>query len=241
MLTIGICDDITEDLLRIHTYLTKYFSPNNIQANISVYKSGHELLNSPINLRKFDILFLDVRMPQLNGIDIGREVRRHNQRVKIIYITGYLEYIRPAVDTAHCFFYLLKPITYEQLAEKLTIVLDYIKESQQKIELISNKTKWYYSASEIYYFERIDRKTYVRTTAKTSIYIYTPIIELAEKLKDLGFASPHRSFLVNMEHIRSMTESNILLSNKVEISLAQRKSASFKIAYNAYLQKCLIQ
>lgn len=240
MLKIGICDDSAVDLTLIKTHISNFFSLNNIQTTVHIYKNGYELLNSHLGIESFDIIFLDINMPKLNGIDIGREIRKYNRHTKIIYITGYLEYLQTAVDAAHCFFYLLKPINYHQLSEKLTTILEYLKTGNKKIELISNKIKWYYSLDDIYYFERIDRKTNVITKTNT-LEIYTPIIELAEKLKDCNFASPHRAFLVNMEHIQSITESKLKLTNDAEITLAQRKSADFKLAYNAYLQKCLIQ
>lgn len=239
MLKFGICDDVPAELNKLKNLIDLYCAEHNIAAEIYTWLDGTELLKKTSTIKELNIIFLDIKMPHVNGIDLGRILSKDNPHLKIIYLTAYIDFIELAVNEAHCFFYLSKPIDYKILTKKLDIAIKYMQPQDHKIELIADKTKYYCNLDDIFYFERIRRKTHV-ILMNSKLEIYTSLNELETRLSGYAFAMPHRSYLINLKYIYSIGNSTITMSNNQKISMAQRKSIEFKIAYNRYLQSCLI-
>ena len=85
MIRIAFCDDNQAELQRIRTLL-KELHPFDDNYEVTVFSSGEELLRS--DKRPFDLLFLDVQMPELNGYDTARRIRETDQRTTLIFLTG---------------------------------------------------------------------------------------------------------------------------------------------------------
>lgn len=105
MINIAICDDKIEDINIIRKYVTEYIKSTKALSEISAFTSGEALMESDI---KFDIVFLDIAMHGINGIQAGRYLKGINKNVKIIYITDFTEYWMQAINNVHAFAYLKK-------------------------------------------------------------------------------------------------------------------------------------
>ena len=98
MLEVAICDDDKEDLDKAALMLDKILSEYQVQYQIRSFLSANELLN---NNDKIDIGILDISMEELGGITLGRKLKEKNHDIKIIYITGYEEYMAQAINKVH--------------------------------------------------------------------------------------------------------------------------------------------
>lgn len=86
MIKIAVCDDEKQVRLRLLTIIQQYFNENNREVWVAGFKKGEELLNAKT---RFDIIFLDIEMPELNGIETAKILRKWDVTSKIIYVTNY--------------------------------------------------------------------------------------------------------------------------------------------------------
>ena len=108
MIKIGICDDDKNIIQKIKDYISEYKGD---KCTIESYNSGEELIE---NKKKFDVIFLDIDMEGIYGIETGKKIRDYDKNVKIIYVTSFTDYVNLAFKV-HAFLYLNKPIQKEEI------------------------------------------------------------------------------------------------------------------------------
>ena len=90
MIRIAICDDDVKVLAALKDYLHCYAKEKNMQLNVILFQNGIELLKHDI--KNIDMIFLDVEMPEINGIELARQIRQVNTQVMILFVTNYIQY-----------------------------------------------------------------------------------------------------------------------------------------------------
>lgn len=228
MIKIAICDDdliiLNQTKKLIEDYKKKDF-------DIYVYKSGEELLESK---SIFDIIFLDIDMIGINGIETAKRIRLYDKQVKIIYVTNYTDYTYSAFSV-HAFGYLVKPIKEKDLHEQLNEALSYMVEYKEYLmEFITNEGLVRVDLNKIYYFEYESRKVLMRTNDKTYI-LKEKISDISTKMKEYGFEMPHKSFVVNLYNVKSIKGYDIYMMNGSIVPLSQKKSTEFRNSLNIYI------
>lgn len=114
ILNVAICDDEENDIDIISDYLFKYQMIHDVDFNISRFQSGQNLLNTYSKHGVFQLLFIDVEMPELSGLDVAKRIRKLPDRdVKIVFVSNYPEYMQNSFDV-QAFQYLSKPLSYEK-------------------------------------------------------------------------------------------------------------------------------
>lgn len=229
MIKIAICDDDLITLNHTKEVLENY---NKKDLQIYLYRSGEELLKRE---DKFDIIFLDIDMMGINGIETAKKIRVYDKKVKIIYVTNYTDYTSSAFSV-HAFGYLLKPIKEEKLYEQLDEALSYMKEEDEEclVEFITEDGLLRIDVKKIYYFEYMSRKILIKTSDGTYTMKHK-ISEISEKMKAFGFEMPHKSFVVNLYNVKSIKGYDIYMMDESIIPLSQKKSSEFRNALNIYL------
>ena len=120
MIEIAVCDDDVDDLNHVVSILHEIFSIQNIRYNIETFLSVNKMLD--IN-KKIDIGVLDIAMAELNGIKAGRELKEKFPNVKLIYITNYEEYCMQAINDAHAYSFLCKPLDSHKMHSQIKEVI----------------------------------------------------------------------------------------------------------------------
>ena len=116
-MNIFICDDNEADIAQIRSYKKIYFAMEPYDPLVKGFTSGDDLLNDPLIP---DIVFLDIEMPGLNGINTATELIKRNPSVLIIIVTSHLDYLDDAMKI-HVFRYLTKPVEKKRLSRSLEI------------------------------------------------------------------------------------------------------------------------
>lgn len=200
-----------------------------------VYGTGAELLAAG---KQYDILFLDIQMAGMNGIETARMFRKQNEEAVIIFVTGVKEYVFEAFDVA-AFHYLLKPIEENKFMEIFDrAVKEAGKRKERGQEQFFVKTKnrnIILNHRNILYVESRGRKAEIHTTGE-AIEIYASMTELESQLGQ-NFYRCHRGYLVNMAHITEYGSDSISLSNGESIYLAKERYNGFVKEYMRYLRK----
>lgn len=234
MLRIAVCDDNKNAAKTLEEILLQ----ENEQNQISLFYDGQELINCGCT---FDLLFLDIDMPGMDGIDVARKIRRHNKSIPIVYVTSYEEYTHLAFSV-HAFGYIVKPAREEIVQNLLQDVREYVK-TQEKSEDLHFETMAgavVVNTKDIYYFEYENRKTTMVAETGRKI-LRNGITQTAERMQTFGFAMPHKSFCVNLYYIKTIKGYDIYMMNGDIIPLSQKKSPEFRRQLLQYQTDCLME
>ncbi|WP_054743821.1 LytR/AlgR family response regulator transcription factor [Cellulosilyticum ruminicola] len=233
MLFLAICDDDKNLQTLLLDIIKKTLKSINRLYEIYVYDDGESLLKEKV---EFDIIFLDIGLKYMNGIEVGKNIRNNNKQTKIIYVTSYSDY-RANAFSVHAFQYIIKPFKEEDVQAILMEAISYKIEERNKeiITLETDKGIMYLETDDIYYFEYEDR--HVNVICKNiTCRINARIKDIINKFSTLGFGMPHKSFVVNLYHISRIRGYDIEMKNGVIIPLAQKQAVIFKQIFNNYLQ-----
>lgn len=202
--------------------------------SIEACATGEELLASE---KRFDIVFLDIQMDGMNGIEAAKETREMNADTVLIFITGIKEYVFEALDL-YAFHYLLKPVTKQKFTEVFGQALREagLRKMRRKKQLfINTRNKGItIDADNILYIESVSRKVEIHTTQEI-IEAYGALGELETQLGGT-FYRCHRGYLVNMAHITEYKRDCITLTGGETVYLTKKKYGEFVNAYMWYLQ-----
>ena len=230
MIHIAIVDD--EKVIR--EQIKKMIEKKQIDCEIDTYGMGEELLKAG---RGYDIVFLDIQMQGMNGIDTARALRQNAENTVLIFITGVKEYVFDAFDVA-AFHYLIKPIEELKFYEVYDrAVLEVGKRKQQANGQLFVKTRnrnATFNQSDILYIESRAKKVEIHTKSDI-VEAYAAIGELEKQLVG-SFYRCHRGYLVNMAFITEYGYDSITLHNGETIILSKDKYSEFVKVYMRYLK-----
>lgn len=231
-LNIAICDDDPFFIDTFAAVLGEYLAEFDIKFQIHRFLKGESLIKAA---DIYDILFLDIKLGSLSGLDTARMLRERRTQVPIVFLTSYKQYVFEAFDV-EAFHYLLKPIT----PQKLYFVVDRLlnRLEQERISYLTFKSGSAVHTipfGDILYGEVMDRKIFIHTTNEV-VEFYGKIQELEEKMQS-DFFRCHRSYLVNLSKVKRFEKTDILLTNGETIPLSKRKYAGFSVAFFDYIRK----
>ena len=206
-------------------------------SRIEAYATGEELLASG---KRFDIVFLDIQMEGMNGIEAARCLREKNANLGVedtvlVFITGIRDYVFDALDL-YAFQYLLKPIDEGKFAEVLErAVREAAKKKERRVLFIKSRNLTL-DQSEILYIESRAKKVEIHTAgAAQAVEIYAAMDELEGQLGE-NFYRCHRAYIVNMDCIKEYDSESITLTNSDRVYLTKKKYGEFVKAYMWHLQ-----
>lgn len=230
MIRIAIVDD--EKLIREH--IKTLIKNKQVECLIDTYSAGEELLRTD---KCYDMVFLDIQMEGINGIETARVLRQKTEDAVLIFITGVKEYVLDAFDVA-AFHYLIKPIDEQKFADVFKrAVLEVGKKKQQVNGQLFVKTRYRnvtLAQNDVLYIESRGKKVEIHT--KTDVIdAYAGIGELEKQLKQ-NFYRCHRGYLVNLAFIMEYSNDSITLNNGECIILAKEKYGEFVKVYMRYLK-----
>lgn len=241
MITIAICDDDYNITKKLKEIIEEYCNMKSVEITFNIFHSGEALL---ISETPYDILFLDIYMDGLNGIETAKYIRQKDQSVEIIFLTSFSGLTREALSV-HAFEYLEKPIQkdiiFQQMDEVMTKISYKKRLEENKAQIVSfygGRNNIGICVSDIYYFERTDRKIKA-VTKKGNFILYETIASLEEKLQEFNFVTPHQSFVVNIDNIKDYIKDQIIMTNYDIIPVAQKRSSELKRSMREFLQNKL--
>ena len=229
---IAICDDITECRLSVKCYTEEYFKLHHLECNIDEYKTGEDLIKSD---KTYDILFLDIKLGDLNGIAVAKEIQKKSNNTVILVVTAYNQYLDDAMDI-QVTRYIDKPVKQNRIFSALDKALSVINESVITLHAKDSQVIRL-KASDIVYVEAKLRGVFIFTT-ESSFVIKETMKQLRPLLMASCFAVPHNSYIVNMNYIMHFKRSEIALAQpyqNIRISVASRKQPEFKKQFFNFL------
>ena len=212
---VAICDDSDADRRYIMDMVRSWASAAGHEVQIDGFPSAESFLFRYAGESDYDILLLDIEMGAMDGVTMAKELRKSNDTVQIIFITGYSDYISEGYEVA-ALHYLMKPVN----EEKLCLVLDRAAEKLAKNERILNfEVSGEMVRVPIYQIHYADvLGNYVTVHALKDVTVKMTLGEL-EKQLDERFYRVGRSALVNLTQISRVTRAEIRLNDGTAIPL----------------------
>lgn len=214
-LNIAVCDD---EPLQVKI-ITSYLKSLDIKYKIEIIKalSGEELLKK-IEAKEINVAFLDIAMENMNGIELGREIRKKYQDCITVFITGFENYALDAFNIK-ALNYILKPVTKSELKKCMEDIILRIeekrafKEKNSVISIYNKKDMIKIKYEDIYYFEKILNKIKVYTI-KGEYEYYGTLKGLKKELDmDNVFIQCHQGYIVNKTKITEMRDGQIYMKD----------------------------
>lgn len=228
---IAICDDIQKDAEILKKLCLQHSQCND--KDITIFPNGNRLLNDYVK-NKYDIIFLDVAMPGINGIESGKELRKKDKNVTIIFSTSYPQYALEAFD-CQAFHYLVKPLNVDKFTEIFQKAILKYTENNKTYVIDNGKEKHTVKISNIYYIEYKDR--YITYFLKDNSYSAKgKMSDVCNEFKDYNFHLVNQATLVNMEKVTDIEGNSIILENQTRLIFSYRKRREFILAYAKYVE-----
>lgn len=233
---IAICDDNISDLTNIVSIVTDYIyaKRNQLEIEYVTFQNAMDLIMLIEKGQRFDLLLLDILMPYISGMDAAKEIRQYDQNVKIIFSTSSPEF---AVDSyvVDAFYYAIKPIW----KEKLTILLDKViseitYETGTSFLIKSKNGLTRIHTNRLEYAEVIGRTIYYHLSDHSVLEAAGSMLELEEELLENScFIKPHRSYIINIDFIDTLSPREIKMRSGAILPMAK---ANYKIVKSAYIE-----
>lgn len=235
---IAICDDNISDLSNMVSIVNDYKEQRKDKYKIeyTAFQTAVDLIAALEGGQKYDLALLDIIMPLLNGMAAAKEIRQFNQDIKIIFSTSSPEF---AVDSysVGAYYYALKPIGRDKLFILLDKVFSEIDISSNASILIKSKTGLMrIHVKRLEFAEVITRSIFYHLTDGSVIEALGSMVELEKDLISHScFIKPHRSYIINMDHINTLCQKEIKMQSSAVIPLAKANYQIVKVAYISYL------
>lgn len=243
MLQIAVCDDEQYYREKIQFLLKQYLKQKNLEYSIQLYNSGEAFLSQYENNVRYNIVFLDISMHTIDGIQTASQIRSFHSDTQLVFVTAFIDYALEGykVDAVR---YIMKDTLDTAIPECMDTILQKMQRTQVSFSFVSGKTTLY--TDNILYIESQRHKllfhymksnTIQSTPAKPGLTVY----QMYEKLDSIekmlsghGFLRIHKSYLVNMKHIRRLSNYTVFLDTNEELPVPRLKYQAVKESYAAY-------
>lgn len=226
MIQIAICDDDMTTTSQIEEYIRQIKIEQHIQVQSRIFFDGKSFIQSVEGGEVYDLIYLDVEMPLMKGLDAAKKLREMDIPSLIIYISNYETYCESMIETEP-FRFLRKPINNMDLFRK------YFMSAYKKLE---NKNEYYtYSYKKIHhkvnindimYFESNNRKIYMHTNGNSPDDVFYDQLDNVQKdleSKSCTFIRIHQSYLVNNTYINTAQHDIVILVNGTELPISEKR------------------
>ena len=223
-MNIAICDDDYAFTTIFVNYINQYAAQKDLNNSLQTFRSGTLLLMADLSC--VDVLFLDIDMPEFNGIDTAYQLRKKYADLILIFVTGWIEYA-PEGYRVNAYRYLLK----KNLPEDLWFCMD---EIQQKLFEENESISLHDKQMDIYFDIQLKKIIYFEGTRTNTIILHSlstvstkecagTLSDLERRLMQSGFIRIQKSFLVNMAWIEKIRNYQVFLRNGEVLKASERK------------------
>ena len=212
MYNVGICDDGRNTCDSLEKMISMCAERKHIELEVNVWYAGEKLCEFLKQGGRLDILFLDIQLLELSGIEVGDFIRNRmeDREMQIIYISGEASYAGRLFKTQPMDF-LVKPITQRQIDDSIELAVKLLAKKAAKFEYQNRKEHLYVPYDDILYFESIARKIKL-VRSKSADEFYGSMKEL-EKNLPMNFLKIHQSYIINREHAARYTYETVEMDN----------------------------
>jgi len=231
-LSIAICEDLPDERISLAHMVESFFRERPEKCRLSVFSSGEELL-SLFRAGRYQIIFLDIYMPGLSGMDTARAVRKADRNCAIVFATtshshGMDSFEVQAAD------YLVKPFRQEDVCEALDWCISQHARTMRCLQVLSEWEQVDIPLQSLRYIEIQGHQAQLHTQDQV-ISTRRSLDDLESAINSSDFIRCHRSFLVNMDYITGIQGKDLCLEDGVRVPIGPSSAAQVKRAFSDWL------
>ena len=237
MLKIAICDDVSDELRHIAALTNEYLAGRNISADIRAF-SHPDTLMTACGAETFHIYLLDMVMPMISGLELGRSIRRVSTDAQIIYITTEPGFALDAysVNPLH---YLLKPVDKEALFAALELAAEKVGFGEETVVTVKTRDGLRTLSADVVVCCEYVRHTVIYTLVSGEQVATTTISgsfaeHAAPLLRDRRFIQPHAAFIVNMSCVERLSKEGFTMKGGAFVPVSGKQFSAVRNAYMSY-------
>ena len=235
LINIAVCDDEEYYRLKIKQILIQYLEQCNIEYRIDSFSAAEELYEQFISQTKYNIVFLDINMKEMNGIEVAYKLRSYNCDVFIAFVTGYINYALEGykVDAIR---YILKDNLDISINECMDTIIRRMKILLNKMEFNFIEGKRQIYIDKILYIESHKHKLIFRVqeTDLKEYEMYEKLDNIELKVNEYGLLRIHKSYLVNMKYIKRINHYKVILISDDELPVPKPRYQDVREVFLIY-------
>lgn len=228
MLEIIICDDERFTCSKLENMILEYAESRSIKFNVEIFYSGDTLVKYLEVGSRLDILFLDIELPGLDGIDVGSFIRKDigNEQMFIVYISSNEQYAMRLFENRP-FDFLIKPLEKQDIFKVLDNITGIISRENLFFEYQSGKNMFSIPYKEIIYFQSTGKRIDI-VMADGRKGFYDKLSNIIEYLPGNLFLSIHKSHLINMNYVKEYTYEKVTMTNDHILNISKINRAAVR-------------
>lgn len=218
MIKIAIIEDEQQHLDRLTEILSIYQKETGNEFEIASFTSP--LLFVETYKCEYDLIYLDIKMPGIDGMSVARSIREIDPKVILVFITSLAQY---AIEgySVNAVDYILKPYSYEEFKLKMNRIFNkFLKDEKKYIVCQKDRAKYKIAVKDIYYIDTNIHQVGVHVE-HTSYTRYCSMGDVEKELKDYGFIKINSCYLVNSKHIASVHRDECLMKNGISLKISR--------------------
>ena len=232
LIRIAICDDEKHMSDHIRAMASDFFRKKNREIQLRTFSSGEELLSYD---GQIDILFLDIQMKGMDGMETARKLRDSKFRGFLIFITVLKEMVFQSFEV-QAYDYLVKPVEEKQFEKTMERLYTSMQNASEDSLLVQKGYEGrIIREEEIVFCEIIDRKIYLNLASGEVVDYYERIENLETKLGSHFFRC-HRSYLINLKHLKGYKNGTACMDNGKEVPVSRLRSKEFSSVVLQYMK-----
>lgn len=239
---IAICDD--ESFFRnvLQKYIDEYSknstNVNNIEISISQFSCGEDLISSYESGNTFDVIFLDVEMKNLSGVQAGHLIRKYDNNVMLIFTTSFTDYV-PEAFALNAFQFLTKPIRQDRFNKEFDRAIGAYTKKKYKYRISTKTETIFLEVKDILFIETYNR--HLRVITKSGKYECSGKMSAEEKkLAQYDFVRCHQGYIVNLNCIQKINKNTVVLTSGDEIAISKYLKNDVMTAFNRFVSGCCV-
>ncbi|WP_084129429.1 LytTR family DNA-binding domain-containing protein [Demequina sp. NBRC 110055] len=224
MIRIGIAEDVESNRVDLLHHLARYSEEHGTEFATTEYSDGADLVAG--YRPRFDILFLDVEMARMDGLEAAHRIREVDPEVIIIFVTNMAQYAIKGYQV-DALSYLVKPVPYFAFAQELTRSLTRLNKSDDDAVMLSVGGRVArITTPDIVYVESVKHRITVHTL--DSEYVFSGTLKaVEEELEGKGFYRSNNCYLVNLRHVTSVEPTSCVMTGGEELAVSRPRRKGF--------------
>lgn len=228
---IAICDDEEMYRVQLKSVLDKILV--NADYEIETFADGNRL-EEAYSEAPYDLVFLDIEMPAVDGITLARRLRARSEKVFIVFLTGHVEYALEGYEV-NALRYLTKPVDTDKLKEVIRYVQDK-QGSDRQIIVKEDGEQLLIDIADVVYMESMNQNVRIVTTKGEHVIRYN-IGDFEQQLAGDGFFRIHRGYLVALAKVKKLAKSDVIMEDGTALPVSRSNIKPLKDALYAYVEE----
>lgn len=241
---VAVCDDQVDFLQVAEKQILSICNKNRIPVSINCFLNPHDLISS-FSKNEFDLVLLDIDMPQMSGKECARKLRTYNKYFKLIFVTSYKDEVYTSFEYDISSF-IPKTMMNRRMESELLRIYEQLQIERKKwlpFEIKNENdenSEVKLPISDIMYFECVNRRIYLHALRKVYLLRGIGFEKLKENMSSLNFVEIHRLCIVNLGCVYSVKDNELEMDNNEKLPISRRNNKHVMSVFTEYLKKELM-